>query len=226
MGKKENERSTNDAVCTPPEVFEPVLKAMGLERFDLDPCSHPNAIVPVKRRVLLPEYEQWEYMLSAADLGGLPGHPPPQERIYGDGLTVDWTGQDVWKNPPYSQLQHAVATRKHPRGKYPWLWKAANEAKRCAAFLPSRTASRWWHEGILQEPRADILVQLRGRVTHVGEQWGSPFHQVVVGFGMFPYGPAADDVRSESERQVLEAWRVAFDHPRKAFVSSLREMRR
>ena len=220
MGKKENERSTNDAVCTPPEVYEPVLKAMGIERFDLDPCSHPRAIVPVKRRVLLPQYVHEP--IADATSGALNKR---QEIIFNDGLTVDWLGQDVWKNPPYSQLQHAVATKKHPRGKYPWLWKAANEAKCCAAFLPSRTASRWWHEGVLQEEGADILVQLRGRVTHVGEQWGSPFHQVAVGFGMFPFGASTDGVH-ESEREVLEAWRVAFRHPYGAFVSSLREMRR
>lgn len=209
MGKKENEIGGNDAVCTPASVFEPVLQAMGLERFDLDPCSHPDAVVPVRKRVLLPAYEQWEYTLSAA-LDDWPGREN-EERIYADGLTLDWSGQDVWKNPPYSQLRHTVPTKKYPGGKYPWFHKLAYEAARGVAFVPSRTSSRWWHHWVLNCPRADILVQLKGRVRHHGEKWGSPFHQVLVAYNVTP--------------EALDAWREAFDHPHGGFVTDLRRMR-
>ena len=213
MGKKENESSKNDSVMTPANIYGPVLEALGIERFDLDPCSHPRAVVPVRTRIMLPEYQKWEYTLSAGDLGELPGHPPSEQRIYGDGLTYPWDG-DVWKNPPYSQLQYSVPTKKNPQGKYPWFYKLVHEAKRGVAFLPSRTSSGWWHRWVLEEPTAHILVQLKGRVKHHGEQWGSPFHQVLVAYNVFA---GADDL------DILDDWVEVFRG--KGFVSSLRAMR-
>lgn len=211
MGKKENERSKNDEVCTPPEIFELVLKALEINRFDFDPCSHPDAIVPVKQRVLLPKY-------------GIPGVPAGFDvvstkgpsTIVGDGLECDWYG-NTWLNPPYAQLQYSVPSKKHPKGKYPWLHKLAYEAKRGVAFLPSRTSSQWWHRWVLNCARAHILVQLKGRVQHHNEEWGSPFHQVLVGYDV--YG------RGETKRMTLARWRTVFNHPERAFVSSLRMAR-
>lgn len=205
MGKKENEIGGNDAVCTPASVYEPVLQALGHPRFTLDPCSHPDALVPTELRVLLPGYDT--------------GVARPFT-IYGNGLDVDWTNHDVWLNPPYSQLQYF--------NKYLWLRKCAEEAYRAVAFLPSRTSSGWWHEGILNCPQADILVQLRGRVRHIGHEYGSPFHQVLVGYGLVDAMAKQREWTEESaEENVLERWRAAFKHgePRGAFVSNLRQMR-
>lgn len=204
MGRNENTLKTNDAVCTPPEVFLPALKALGIESFDLDPCSHPNALVPTRRRVLLPEYrEKLEGRQSAIGV------------LYGDGLMLPWRG-DVWLNPPYSHLQYLK--------RFPWIDRLSTEATRGVAFLPSRTSAGWWHEKVLRNEHADILVQLRGRVKHVGEKWGSPFQQVLVGYGVFL--PAGDEPRWGGPSVELARWRDAFQHPHKAFVSSLREMRR
>lgn len=203
LGKKENERSKNDAVCTPPSVFEPVLEALGISAFDLDPCSHPRAIIPVHTCVLLPKYSYDNPIRVQVD-------GQKQDFYFGDGLAYDWSDEDTWLNPPYSQLQYYE--------RYQWLRKLAYEARRGVAFLPSRTSSKWWHEGVLNNPKADILVQLKGRVHHHGEKWGSPFHQVLVAYNVIGH-------QGLIHKLTLERWRAAFDHPHKAFVSSLRSMR-
>jgi hypothetical protein len=56
MGRSEHTFGENDLWCTPPEVFEPVLKALQLDHFGLDPFGNPLSIVPAKEIVLLPEY--------------------------------------------------------------------------------------------------------------------------------------------------------------------------
>jgi hypothetical protein len=159
VGKKENERSKNDEVCTPAEVFQPVLDALGWDQFDLDPCSHPRSIIPSADRIMLPQYRGVPCALNSPT-------------VYNDGLKITWRKQRVWKNPPYSQLQYTK--------KYPWLEKAANEAKRCVGWLPTRTSSQWWHEYVRQ---AAAVCLWKGRVQHVGEEWGSPFHQALVFWG-------------------------------------------
>lgn len=182
MGKKENERSKNDEVCTPADVYQPVLDALGWDRFDLDPCSHPRAIVPAKQRVLLPRYREEEYsvvqrvfrdgILRPPGGAGAVVGPPRGKVAFGDGLAISWRKQRAWLNPPYSQLQYTK--------KYPWLEKAASEAKRCVGWLPTRTSSQWWQEYVR---RAAAVCLWKGRVQHVGEEWGSPFHQALVFWG-------------------------------------------
>jgi hypothetical protein len=66
--------SASDEEYTPPEVWRIVLLSLGVEAFDLDPCSSPLATVPARRKVMLPD----------------------------DGLQTDWSGKLVWCNPPYS----------------------------------------------------------------------------------------------------------------------------
>lgn len=181
MGKKENELSKNDEVCTPAEVFKPVLDALGWDCFDLDPCSHPRAIVPVKRRILLPRYmkqcaqdSRWSRKEERGQFAGehVWNDAAGRELGFGDGLKVTWRKQRVWMNPPYSQLQYTK--------KYLWLEKAASEAGRCVGWLPARTSSQWWQEYVR---RAAAVCLWKGRVQHLGEKWGSPFHQALVFWG-------------------------------------------
>jgi hypothetical protein len=148
-------------VCTPKSVFQPVLDALGWQKFDLDPCSHPETIIPARATVMLPEYR-----------GTFEEQDHHGDVIYGDGLSVDWGGLRTWLNTPYSQLQYDK--------KYPWLTKAAEEAESAVAFLPSRTSTAWWHNHVRN---AQMLCKLRGRVKHVGHEHGSPFHQSLVFWG-------------------------------------------
>jgi hypothetical protein len=63
-----------DVECTPPELWQPVLDALGIRKFDTDPCTNPHASVPAIFKAMLPI----------------------------DGLTLRWCG-NVWCNPPYSK---------------------------------------------------------------------------------------------------------------------------
>lgn len=160
VGKNENTLNTNDAVCTPPEIFEPILAALGPIGFD--PCSHPASNVPAATQVLLPRY--WTD----------PDKPPPSEEqngetlvLWGSGLDFHWGGMGlVFVNPPYSELS-----------KKPWIAKARDEADEAVLFLPVRTAGAWWQDEIT---RCQAITFLRGRITHDGETVGAPFHQCLV----------------------------------------------
>ena len=189
MARNETEARKNDEVCTPKEVWQPVLRALGKKRFDMDPCSHPDAIIPVKQRVLLPKYKRLKLI-----------HPYKRETVcFGDGLLFDWRDRLVWLNPPYSNLQY--------RKKYPWLGKAASKCK-CVALLPSRTSSRWWQNDVAG--LGQMIVFWRGRIHHVGWEWGSPFHQSLVFYGFSPreLDLLQDelDVERNGEHRV---WRIA-----------------
>ncbi|MDN5873902.1 MAG: phage N-6-adenine-methyltransferase, partial [Sinobacteraceae bacterium] len=69
-------RHDSDEWGTPPDLWQAVLLAMGLECFDLDPCS-PSHTGPVPARKRFTRED--------------------------DSLKQSWVGQ-VWCNPPYSQL--------------------------------------------------------------------------------------------------------------------------
>lgn len=63
-----------DVECTPREGFEPVLAALGIGTFGIDPATNVHSIVPAAAKIMLPE----------------------------DGLAALWAG-DLWCNPPYSR---------------------------------------------------------------------------------------------------------------------------
>lgn len=73
-----------------------------------------------------------------------------------NGLEQDWTGERVWCNPPFSDIE-------------PWVRKASESAAELAVMLTpaNRTELGWWQEYI--EPKRDrgngLSVEfLRGRI--------------------------------------------------------------
>ena len=80
----------SDIEFTPPEIFEPVLRALGRKSFCFDPCSHPKALVPADTKLY---YEH-------------------------DGLSFDWGGEGVgFGQPPYSNPKEWIRRfAKHPGG--------------------------------------------------------------------------------------------------------------
>ena len=87
-----------------------------------------------------------------------------------DGLTQDWTDLDCWMNPPYG------------REISKWIKKAATGgAKRVVCLLPSRTDTRWFHDYIYKNPKAEIRF-LKGRLKFGGGQNSAPFPSMVVIF--------------------------------------------
>lgn len=56
MGRSEHTFGENDLWCTPEDVFGPILDALKLDSFGLDPFGNPLGVVPAKEIVLLPTY--------------------------------------------------------------------------------------------------------------------------------------------------------------------------
>jgi hypothetical protein len=65
----------SDTELTPPEIWQPALKALRLSRFGVDVCGHPDATIPCDYAYVLPN----------------------------DGLHSRWGLGPVWCNPPYSK---------------------------------------------------------------------------------------------------------------------------
>lgn len=89
-----------------------------------------------------------------------------------NGLSVPWTGERCFMNPPYGREISA------------WVAKARREAERGAlvvGLLPARTDTAWFHEHVY--PHAHIKF-LRGRIKFVGAASSAPFPSMIAVWGM------------------------------------------
>lgn len=87
-----------------------------------------------------------------------------------DGLQCSWLGKRIWMNPPYGR----------EIGK--WVAKAATGgAELCVCLLPARTDTRWFHQHILGNPRAEVRF-VKGRLKFGGATTSAPFPSMVVIF--------------------------------------------
>jgi phage N-6-adenine-methyltransferase len=84
-----------------------------------------------------------------------------------DGLCSAWSRRN-WMNPPYG------------REIYHWVKKASKNPT-TVCLLPARTDTRWFHEFIYQNARAEIRF-IKGRVRFGSAQAGAPFPSMVVIF--------------------------------------------
>jgi site-specific DNA-methyltransferase (adenine-specific) len=89
-----------------------------------------------------------------------------------DGLSQRWYGNNVWMNPPYSQV-----------GK--WMEKAYNEClehvrTQVVCLVPARTDARWFHNFA---QHANEIIFLQGRIRFVGGKSVAPFPSVIIRFG-------------------------------------------
>lgn len=151
VGKKENELTINDTWGTPKYLLEAIVSTLG--PIGLDPCSHPDAIVPCKQAVMLPEY---------------PRASPCAERTRrGDGLLFPWDGHGlVYVNPPYSKLGE-------------WCEKATREGDEVVLLVPVRTGNVFWTKSAAF---ADVEVRLP-RVTFHRSETHAPFHSWLLYYG-------------------------------------------
>lgn len=155
MGLPESAFGVNDEHLTPLEVFEPILRHFG--PIALDPCSHPDSIVPAHTRILLPRYGQ---------LSGFTSY---------DGLEFSWDGWGrVFLNPPYGRTEGGLER---------WTRKASQEGDEVFSLLPVRTSGRAWQRWVFP---CDAICWWEGRITHVGSSDPAPFHQAVTYWGPDP----------------------------------------
>ncbi|MBO7734501.1 MAG: hypothetical protein J6S67_18195 [Methanobrevibacter sp.] len=89
-----------------------------------------------------------------------------------DGLLIDWTGDIVFCNPPYSNI-------------LPWVQKSYLEScfngVTVVLLLPARTDSKWFHDFIL--PFCSEIRFIRGRLKFGGAKYNAPFPSMVCIFG-------------------------------------------
>ena len=89
-----------------------------------------------------------------------------------DALSVDWTGERVWLNPPYSQAKEFLAKAVHEQ--------IMNGVPSCV-LVPSRTDTKWFHEYVWSAPYCVVhpwvrkLHFLKGRVKFI-QQADSELH--------------------------------------------------
>ncbi len=79
-----------DDEFTPPEIYEPVLAALGRTQFAFDPSSHPDSPVPAASRLYFEH----------------------------DGLSFNWDAEETgWGQPPYSSPRPWIERfARHPGG--------------------------------------------------------------------------------------------------------------
>ena len=149
-----------------------------------DDWQTPSHIVALAQRVL-----DGVSMDPCAAIGGRIGlrNVYPAE----DGLTVSWTGETVYMNPPYSKARD-------------WVSKWVGEDVRGAlALLPARPGSQWWTE--LTESGA-LLCLIRGRLTFEGAPNCAPFPSC-----LWYRGPNAPQFVREASA-IGDVW-IPFPHP-------------
>lgn len=118
-----------DNLATTPEMFAPLHERFG---FTIDVCALPH-----NRK--LPRY--------FAPVDALPRRDDAP--VAYDGLSQSWSGERVWCNPPYSQIE-------------PWVQKAwasapfiKDGAELIVMLLPAnRTEQGWWQRNVEQQRNA------------------------------------------------------------------------
>lgn len=165
MGRAENTFSTNDTHCTPPEVYEPILKALRIDAFGFDPFGNPGSVVPAKEVVWLPAY--WSGSGDAATTTLITARGEEKQRILrGDAYDFDWSGRGaVWCNGPTSDCA-------------PWAKKMHGDegGDENVSLWPVRTGAKWWQRWVAP---SDAILFWEGRVKFVGQEHQAPWHSAI-----------------------------------------------
>jgi phage N-6-adenine-methyltransferase len=110
--------------------------------YNLDPCSTP-------------QNAKCQYHFTVED----------------DGLTQDWSGRNVFMNPPYGK----------EIGK--WIAKAYEESRKqnttVTCLIPSRTDTKYWHDYCM---KADKVLFVKGRLKFGSAKNAAPFPSAVIIF--------------------------------------------
>lgn len=93
--------------------------------------------------------------------------------IEDDGLKQDWSGHNVFVNPPYGrEIKH-------------WVEKSYKESLKpnttVVMLIPSRTDTQYWHEWVF--PYANKILFVKGRLKFGDGKGSAPFPSAVVVFG-------------------------------------------
>ncbi len=135
MGRAENTFGKQDTHCTPPEVFEPILEALHIDAFGLDPFGNPNSDVPAKQVIMLPKYRE-ATKVTAVTAAAHEGRTTRQPTFSTVAPTTS-TGRS-WARSSATALRVTVSpglSRATASG-------AATRTCRCGLYAPARTGGR------------------------------------------------------------------------------------
>jgi hypothetical protein len=159
--------SAHHGWTTPPDILEKLYRVIG-GPFGLDPCS------PARKGPRAPVRARLRY--TAED----------------DGLSLHWTAQSVFMNPPYGRGLSAWVAKAHAE-------TAAGRAGVVFGLVPARSDPGWWHDHIAGV--ADVWM-LRGRLSFGDGTQAAPFPSAVVIWS------ATDEHRACMAREFPDAWHV------------------
>ena len=147
MGKTENAMGTNDAWCTPPEIYEPIIEGMG--PIGLDPFGNPHQEVPAATVFLLDDYGTADAIDRIVWVTGAAWQD------------YSWDGHGlVFANGPFSVLEKVLA-------------KGAEQGDEVINLCPIRSGNRYWNEHVWRVIDGIIFLP---RVTFVGADSTAPMH--------------------------------------------------
>lgn len=134
-------RTMREDWATPPSVFEPLHAEF---RFTMDAAATAQ-----NRKV--------------------PNHLGPDSIYATDALTVSWSREVVWLNPPYGYLNLAK-----------WMEKAWRESfdSTVVCLVPAHTGQPWWHDWVVG--KASEIRWIKGKIKFVGAQSCAPFPSCIV----------------------------------------------
>lgn len=85
-----------------------------------------------------------------------------------DALYQDWSGNNIWCNPPYSNISSFV--------------KKCSESKElCVVLVPARTDTRWFHEYCYNKENVEIRF-IKGRLKFNNSKNSAPFPSMIIIF--------------------------------------------
>jgi site-specific DNA-methyltransferase (adenine-specific) len=93
----------------------------------------------------------------------------------GDGRVVDWIGDTIFVNPPYSKLK---TTNKGGIGWVELCHNKCQDGKTIVMLIPARTCTSWFHDIILKHGYAVEFV--RGRLKFGDGTTSAPFPSMLV----------------------------------------------
>jgi hypothetical protein len=168
VGRAENTFGKQDTHCTPPEVYEPILEALRIDRFGLDPFGNPHSTVPAREMILLPEHELLPGTVSfdTPNKCDIIHKPTGALVLTGSAYDFDWSGRGaVFCNGPTSDCK-------------PWAEQAYGDkgGDENVSLWPVRTGAHWWQDFVAP---SDAITFYRGRITFKGSPHQAPWHNAL-----------------------------------------------
>lgn len=142
----------NHSWCTPEWILKICREALGVEQFDLDPCSNPTSVVNAKTEFRLPErnglLESWD------EYDTIFVNPPYGVAHVHKTTLLEYEG--VWSECPEKDEYYTSSIDQ-------WIDKCAATSSRIIALIPVTPETRAWRESIWDRATAICFLNKRAK---------------------------------------------------------------